>query len=413
MKTNTKNTANKKLVSLQHVLANIYFFFNSVGLSGGLLYTNILSPYFIYKIYKQNLLYSFLKCSFLFFTISIFHFYFFEADAISLLISTTLVISTISFLYLVTNYINHNQTLDKLFLQILKFNFVLNLIALPFYFAPQPIKALFWYTNLFTTQKEFTRLSLFTFEASYYALIFTPLVFYFLCKIIVNKKIIKSYQIIIMLLLPLLLSFSFGVIGCIVIVILLLLLRNINVIISSKTYLKLLVGLSFILLIIGLIAIVFFSENLLVKRVFNIFEGSDTSANGRISESFQLGYLVAKTKSLWFGVGLGQPKLILPDIIRSQFQHWGHYQIYRIPNATAETLAMFGIVGLIIRFFVLAYLFFKTKVSSNYFRLSLFLFMFIYQFTGSFFTNVVEYVIWIFAFVNCFPEFDKQNDKQK
>jgi len=51
-------------------------------------------------------------------------------------------------------------------------------------------------------------------------------------------------------------------------------------------------------------------------------------------------------------------------------------------------------------------LFFHTKVWRNYYRLLLFFFVFIYQFTGSFITNVAEYVIWILAFTNIFHQFD-------
>jgi hypothetical protein len=33
--------------------------------------------------------------------------------------------------------------------------------------------------------------------------------------------------------------------------------------------------------------------------------------------------------------------------------------------------------------------------------------MFIYQFTGSFMTNIAEYVIWVLAYTPAFREFDK------
>ncbi|MGZ5135232.1 MAG: hypothetical protein ACXWCG_08785, partial [Flavitalea sp.] len=57
--------------------------------------------------------------------------------------------------------------------------------------------------------------------------------------------------------------------------------------------------------------------------------------------------------------------------------------------------------------------FFKTKVWSNYYRLSLFLFIFIYQFTGSYLTNIAEYVIWILAFhPGLFTEFDRTSFKE-
>jgi hypothetical protein len=50
-------------------------------------------------------------------------------------------------------------------------------------------------------------------------------------------------------------------------------------------------------------------------------------------------------------------------------------------------------------------------VWTNYYRLLLFLFVFIYQFTGSFITNVAEYVIWILAFTNTFHQFDVKAGK--
>jgi hypothetical protein len=77
-----------------------------------------------------------------------------------------------------------------------------------------------------------------------------------------------------------------------------------------------------------------------------------------------------------------------------------------IPNVTAETLTIFGFAGLLIRFAIEIGLFFYTKVWKNYYRLLLFLFMFVYQFGGSFITNVAEYVIWILAFTNVFKQFD-------
>lgn len=41
----------------------------------------------------------------------------------------------------------------------------------------------------------------------------------------------------------------------------------------------------------------------------------------------------------------------------------------------------------------------------------LFIFMFIYQFVGSFATNLAEYVIWILAFTNVFRQFDVKANK--
>jgi hypothetical protein len=77
-----------------------------------------------------------------------------------------------------------------------------------------------------------------------------------------------------------------------------------------------------------------------------------------------------------------------------------------IPNAMAEMLAIFGWVGVMLKLTIEIGLFFLTKVWTNYYRLLLFFFVFIYQFTGSFVTNIAEYIIWILAFTNVFRQFD-------
>jgi hypothetical protein len=57
----------------------------------------------------------------------------------------------------------------------------------------------------------------------------------------------------------------------------------------------------------------------------------------------------------------------------------------------------------------LIYGYFKTRVYNNYYRQALFLFIFIYQFTGSNIVSINEYVIWVLAFATTqFHEFDKR-----
>ena len=80
-----------------------------------------------------------------------------------------------------------------------------------------------------------------------------------------------------------------------------------------------------------------------------------------------------------------------------------------IPNAVAETFAVYGIAGLLIRFGLEWYLFFRTKPYRNYYRLGLFIYIFVYQFTGSYLFNIAEYLIWALAFSQVFEEFDKKN----
>jgi len=99
------------------------------------------------------------------------------------------------------------------------------------------------------------------------------------------------------------------------------------------------------------------------------------------------------------------------DIIREYYLYYTNAKT-AIPNAVAETIAVFGWVGVAVRIFLQFFFFYHTKVWRNYYRLILFLFIFVYQFTGSFLTNLAEYVIWILAFTNIFDQFNIKEQNQ-
>jgi hypothetical protein len=165
-----------------------------------------------------------------------------------------------------------------------------------------------------------------------------------------------------------------------------------------------LLSLSFVLLLL----IIFYPDNALFIRIQNIFSGVDSSTRGRTTDSFGIAWKIASERSIWFGSGLGQVKVLAHDIVKRYYNYWGDLDVVRIPNAVAETLAIFGIWGLVIRFGLIFYLFFKTRVLANHYQTAVFIFIFVYQFTGSYITNVVEYMAWILAFSNCFPQFDNE-----
>jgi hypothetical protein len=77
-----------------------------------------------------------------------------------------------------------------------------------------------------------------------------------------------------------------------------------------------------------------------------------------------------------------------------------------LPNASAETLATYGYLGLLLRLGIQLWLFFKLRVYRNYFSLSLFVFVFTYQLMGSFITSTVELTLWILAVSPIFRELD-------
>ncbi|MGZ8518029.1 MAG: hypothetical protein ACXWWD_11790, partial [Chitinophagaceae bacterium] len=153
------------------------------------------------------------------------------------------------------------------------------------------------------------------------------------------------------------------------------------------------------------VLVLFFRHNPIFTRIGNILIGKDTSGKGRTIDAFILAGKMLDQKNEYWGVGLGQVKIIGENIIRSYYLYNLEF-IATIPNAAAETLAVFGWVGFLLRIGVEIFLFIYTRVWTNYYRLLLFFFIFIYQFTGSFITNIAEYVIWILAFTNVFRQFE-------
>jgi hypothetical protein len=211
-----------------------------------------------------------------------------------------------------------------------------------------------------------------------------------------------------MVAIPLVLSFSMGVLASITLSFLLLVLFNFRTFISKKYFFYPVASLLLAIFFFLVYSTLFYPNNPLFVRLYNVFSGADSSANGRTFEAFQLAYMIAELKSIWWGIGLGQVKVIGDEVIKTFYNYPPEVGRVNIPCAMAETMAIFGIIGAGLRLFLEIFLFFKTKVYTNYYRTSLFLFIFIYHFTGSFITNIAEYVIWILAFSNVFPEFTRQ-----
>jgi hypothetical protein len=61
---------------------------------------------------------------------------------------------------------------------------------------------------------------------------------------------------------------------------------------------------------------------------------------------------------------------------------------------------------LAVKLFLEFYLFVKSRIFSNIFSFTLFTFLFVYQFTGSFLVNVAELGAWALVFSARFREFD-------
>jgi hypothetical protein len=388
--------------------ACIYFFCNSLFLPEGLLYTTFLTPLFFYHIVKErkaNYLLAFITVVTLFFLVHLNQ----GINEVFYMRSFILFITVGIFCLWFIGFCAKVRSLEKIFIYILYINTLLipvALLALKF----DILKEYFWYlVPISPGIPMIPRLKMFTYEASYYSLLLVPVAFYAIWNYLSFRKRINTIHVVLVLVL-LGLSFSLGVIAGIVMSFLLCILFNIGSLLANKRVITIAV-LSFLVLVATVIILFnFFPDNPLVVRIKNIPSGRDTSARGRTYEAFDLAYRIAKQKSLWFGVGLGQIKEIGRTIIIQYYYYTAMPETVRIPNAIAETFAIYGITGITIKFILIFFFFFKTRVYDNYYRMSLFLFIFIYQFTGSFLFNVAEYVIWILAFSPVLPQFNKVKD---
>jgi hypothetical protein len=243
-------------------------------------------------------------------------------------------------------------------------------------------------------------------EASIYSLMMAPLFLYFFFIYLKSKNLFNLFFFI-LLIIPIFLSFSFGVGLVILFSILTTLVFYYNSVLSKKAL--------FQFLGIGVISFLFLatwiyldSNNVFILRFKNIISGNDTSANGRTFESFIIARKLLSQYDCWlFGIGPGQFKILGKELLLSYYKYSGNVTDIRIPNACADTLIVYGAFGLLLRLAVQIVLFFKTKVYSNYYRFSLFIFVFIYQFTGSYFNNLIEWTIWVIVYSGSFNLFKK------
>jgi len=384
--------------------AFIYFFINTLGLPLGLTYTAILSPFFYWWVTikrKQEILLPFLGTILLF---TIIHFSN-GVDQTSYIISLFNILVVYIFCQAAYTFFKTCKNIEHIYWRLFVINFILCIIAVPLYFTAY--KNILWIRQYLTEGvNDFLRLKLFTYEASYYATLFTPLFFFFFLQIILKQNKRSFWMLLPMLLLPYLLSFSMGVFSSVLVAIVVTYLCYFKKLTRRKRVINIifLSSVAFIFLMVTLL--VFFPGNTLFLRFENIFTGEDSSGRGRTFEAFVLADKMLSEKSHVWGIGLGQIKILGSEIIRDFYTYPLDYNVFTIPNTVAETWAIFGWVGLTLRIFIEIVLFFYTRVWTNYYRLLLFSFVFLYQFTGSFITNIAEYVIWILAFTNVFPQFN-------
>ena len=387
-------------------IAVLYFFFNSFLLPLGLLYTTLLTPVLLIWLYRFPIF----QYVWIFFLVSLpfvlVHFW--KGVDLMVYIKSYLLLFTVFVFGLAFYQFLHTiKDLGALFRDLVLANSFLVLLAIVVFFI-EPLKGILWYKNALTTGvSELYRLKLFTYEASYYSLLLAPLALYYYLKVLIHRYPDKVL-ILLLVTIPLVLSLSFGVILGLAIALVLLFCSDIRLMSLHPRFPNYLIMGILLLMIILFFAIQFYPDNIIFIRIENIFIGKDTSFSGRTFDSLYLGWKLAAQKSILFGGGAGQIKVIGLDLFNQFYLNQFTPEQLAIPNSIGDTLAQYGLIGVMLKLGLELYFFFRTKVYTNYYRLVLFLFIFIYQFTGSFITNIAEYTIWLLAFYPpLFPEFNK------
>jgi len=382
----------------------VYFFLNTTGLPIGLTYTALLAPLFYVWILltrKKEILLPFIVALAPFIIIQLLY-----PDVVRRVYFISLLNLLLVYIFCHAVYIFLKISKDPgyVFKQLLVINFIFCLVAIVFYFTPW--YQILWYEKDLTSGvKVFRRLKLLTYEPSYYATLFTPIFCFFFLQYLFRQNKTRGWKLLPMLFLPYLLSVSFGVTAALLISAVLVYLIYFVRLTSKRRVFHWVIFAGSFSAIAGSIFYFFFRETPIGLRFANIFSGQDLSGRARTFDSFSIANRLISEDHKWFGIGLGQIKIKAADFIQQQY-FFTHQFIPTIPNAVAETWAVFGWTGMLLRILIEIVLFFHTKVWTNYYRLWLFLFIFIYQFTGSFITNVAEYVIWILAFTNIFAQFN-------
>ena len=383
-----------------HLLPFVILFYiaNNFLLPHGLLYTTLLTPVFLYWLYKKDSLPSLLKWSILLFIPVPFQLYG-GPEVKSFLISTTLVFTAWIFLFTALQAVKElSNKLARAFKSVLLINSVLILLALLILPFP-PIRDLMWYSIPISPDiPAFPRLKLLAYEPSHYALLLSPIFLFFLLKVFTGRTkhpllVLTAVSI------PLILSLSFGVIGAMIVAIMVATIVYFRFI--PKTYQRFIFYGSLLILLIFVSLYFIWPENPVYVRINNILTGSDTSAKGRLRDSFMFAFDLINQHKLIMGIGPGQIKVMAHDLIINYYKYTGEFaEIVRIPNAMGEMLATYGFYGFVLKVFFEVYFFVRLKIYKSIYSLVLFIFIFVYQFTGSFLINVAELGIWAVVFQN-------------
>jgi hypothetical protein len=364
---------------IHYLLVYVYAFINPVLLPFGLFYTHLIAPPLLIWIAKNN------PSSVRFLGFFVLYFMIYTLALLSTrtiyitdyILSFLILFGSITFAVYIYLHVAKGVTcFDVLMTRIILANFVISLMAVL-------LLEVGLGDNLWNTQGNHGfRLQLFFYEPSIYSLVITPFVIYAFIRYI-DTLSWRSIRLLVLSIIPLLLSRSAGVIGSLILAFL---------IGSQKSPLRKRSGRRWIILGILLLAI-FLLGGGIIERYVSFLEGTDSSGNVRIALSFAAAIKLIEEKGFWLGVGPGQLKYLL-----SNYTQAVGFIGDRLPNSVASTIATLGILGLVLKELIYVALYIRTHSNRYEYSRILFIFIFLYQFTGGYLNNVNEYVALAFAF---------------
>jgi len=294
--------------------AFLYFFLNSLGLPAGLTYTALLAPFFYWWVLATRRKEIMLPFLVLIFPVVFIQILFVGVNDQVYFVSFLNLAAIYIFCQAFYTYLKQCRDTELIFKRILVVNFILCLVAIALYFTSW--KSVMWASQALTEGvHDFDRLKLFTYEPSYYAMLFVPVFFFFLLQILFYEKVRHSWKLMLMVFVPLILSFSLGVIVAIAIALFGVFAIYPGRLMRKKRIVN--VVFLFVTVVIPLIVIwlAVFPGNTLLLRLENIVAGYDTSGKGRTYEAFYLSRKILALKSNLWGIGLGQIKIIGTNVI--------------------------------------------------------------------------------------------------
>ncbi|MCQ4142445.1 hypothetical protein [Chryseobacterium sp. EO14] len=376
-------------LGLMIVFFNHFFVFSKVQ------FAIIISPFVLYFLIKNKAMKSLTICLVLLFIWTVIHI-FQGANFHFILLSFLMAICTLIYISFFWEFYSKVISFDLFIDFITKSNAIFLAIALSAY-KISFLKNLFWYYNELSFKgNPIPRLKMFELEASHYSLTIAPLAIYYFWKNI-KKYNQKDMLLLSSLVISLILSFSLGVLSALILAFSTLFVLRTQKIYQYRRIKYTYISIFFIGTCCTALLHFLYPDNLIFLRLKNVITGADTSGRGRTYEAFILADMIVQKKNMFLGIGLGQLKELGRTTIINYYSYTKIPEVVRLPNSLAETIVYFGYLGAVLKLIIVIFLFFKYKVYESPFNLSLYLFIFIYQFTGSYIFNIAEYMIWIIA----------------